>query len=124
MQGNTDLHAVSQDMPFPFEAVGEAAAAELAGKSLLSTAWPRACTAGGCEDFWEKEVSRGRAGGWITVIRNPVNILKQYQSRLVHGKYLLLRSAAQLQLVFSVSTFCIGCDYCSLEHLIYYSDAS
>lgn len=54
-----DLHAMSKDMSFPFEAVCEAAAAELAGNTLLCTAWPRAVAAavadGRCKDFWEIE---------------------------------------------------------------------
>lgn len=54
-----DLHAMSKDMSFPFEAVCEAAAAELTGNTLLCTAWPRAVAAavadGRCKDFWEIE---------------------------------------------------------------------
>lgn len=50
---------MSKDMSFPFEAVCEAAAAELAGNTLLCTAWPRAVAAavadGRCKDFWEIE---------------------------------------------------------------------
>ena len=47
---------MSKDVSLPFEAVGEAAATELTGKTLLYTAWPRASAtaAGRCKDLWEK----------------------------------------------------------------------
>lgn len=51
---------MSKDMTFPLEAVGEAAATELTGKTLLCTARPRAtaaATAGGrCKDPWENRI--------------------------------------------------------------------
>lgn len=49
---------MSQDVSFPLQAVCEAAAAELAGETLLCAALPRAAVgaAGGRrEDFWEIE---------------------------------------------------------------------
>lgn len=49
---------MSEDMSFPLEAVGEAAAAELTGETLLYTARPRAAAgaAGGRrKDLWEIE---------------------------------------------------------------------
>lgn len=49
---------MSKDMPLPIEAVGEAAATELTGKTLLCTAGHRAAAAaatGRCKDLWEIE---------------------------------------------------------------------
>lgn len=44
---------MSQDVAFPLQAVGEAAAAELAGETLLGAAVGAA--GGGRKDFWEPE---------------------------------------------------------------------
>lgn len=49
---------MTQDMSFPLEAVGEAAAAELTGETFLHAARPRAAAgaAGGWrKDLWEME---------------------------------------------------------------------
>ncbi len=49
---------MSKDMSFPLKAVGEAAATELTGETLLYAARPRAAAgaAGGrCKDLWEIE---------------------------------------------------------------------
>lgn len=50
---------MSKDMAFPLEAVVEAAATELTGKTLLYTARPRATAAAAagrrCKDPWETE---------------------------------------------------------------------
>lgn len=53
---------MSKDVPFPLSAVGEAAATELAGKTLLCAAQPgadaAAAAAGGrrCENYREAEL--------------------------------------------------------------------
>lgn len=50
----THSHAVAQDVAFPLQAVGEAAAAELAGEALLHATRPRAAD-GRPQGFWEIE---------------------------------------------------------------------
>lgn len=55
---------MTKDVPFPLSAVVEAAATELAGKTLLCPAQPRANAAAAaagswrCKDFWETELKQ------------------------------------------------------------------
>lgn len=56
--GKKYLHAMSKNMAFPLKAVGEAAATELTGKTLLYNARSRATAAAAgrrCKDPWETE---------------------------------------------------------------------
>lgn len=52
---------MTQDMALPLQTVGEAAAAELTGETLLYDARPRAAAGaadGRCKDLWEMEFKR------------------------------------------------------------------